>query len=734
MTTTAMRRSALAFLIAAALSGGATPASARLKGDLNGDGAVGLDDLVLMLRVQGGWHTLDAAGEVAADVAPPATVLDPGDGVVDVADAVLFVRAIWFGADVDHDGPFDSFLSPFDPDSDEDGLCDGNVGVGPPCQEGERALGTDQAFPDTDGDGLCDGTRAVPGVCGPGERLRGLDPTDPDTDNDGLCDGVVQATPLPDGRSTCSGGEDADASGATEAGETDPTDPDSDDDDLCDGPGERAYALVEGQWSRVCSGSEVAQGTDPLDPDTDGDGLEDGAELAVQVPCPNCFAVAVIPDTQYYTIPMSVGAGSVNGPEHLRLVGRYLCENRADWREPSTGKVMPILMVIGLGDITESDTPAEWERALELYDELEKPQCDEDVPYLPVAGNHDRKDGQHAAGYHVSLENYSKYLAAPCVPNPPGQPMKACQDPGNVTSIAPANPASDFEARAAWVRHHCEDPPDCDVCPEPPCWFLGNGDDVRARSREIAPQNTLGNGPPQDEPGRHRTGFIVAPSGQRFLFVGLDFSFDFFPDGVPQDPRYGDDLDWVEQLMDEQFPGVSTVVFNHHLFRSSQSYGTPFGIHYLADTWGPTGLAVWDHLVVPRPQVFMTWSGHYGGANLTTTQTQASPPHVVHRLMRDYSAVRPAPPPASSALGPGDGWNAIVVFDPDAGQIRVRSYRIDDEDNYRTQWLWEHGLASGVDREHSGEPEETRLLSVDFDCAGNPPACELLLPWNAPEP
>lgn len=105
----------------------------------------------------------------------------------------------------------------FDPDSDDDGLTDGE----------EVILGTDPFDPDTDDDGLTDGAEV---------EVYGTDPLDTDTDDDGLSDGdevLVYGT--------------------------DPLDPDSDDDGLMDG-------------------LEVALGLDPLDPDSDDDGIPDGQD------------------------------------------------------------------------------------------------------------------------------------------------------------------------------------------------------------------------------------------------------------------------------------------------------------------------------------------------------------------------------------------------------------------------------------------------------------------------
>lgn len=136
----------------------------------------------------------------------------------------------------------------FDPDSDDDGLTDGE----------EATLGTDPFDADTDNDGLTDGQEV--------ESI-GTDPLDPDTDDDGLLDGIEVNGLNPtnpfvadtDGDGLLDGIEDANHNGALDPGETDPNVFDTDGDGLGDG-------------------LEVQLGTDPLNPDTDGDGIPDGED------------------------------------------------------------------------------------------------------------------------------------------------------------------------------------------------------------------------------------------------------------------------------------------------------------------------------------------------------------------------------------------------------------------------------------------------------------------------
>lgn len=123
----------------------------------------------------------------------------------------LFVLPRQVLTDADLDGLRDEVeallgTDPFDPDSDGDGLLDGDE---------VNSLGTDPLDEDTDGDGLGDGAEV---------KDHGTDPLDPDSDRDGLSDG-----------------SEVDVHG------TDPLNPDTDGDGFSDGV-------------------EIEAGSDPLDP------------------------------------------------------------------------------------------------------------------------------------------------------------------------------------------------------------------------------------------------------------------------------------------------------------------------------------------------------------------------------------------------------------------------------------------------------------------------------------
>jgi len=174
-----------------------SPPGASAQGDLNNDGDLGHTDLLLFVRHVSGAQPLDPGQLAEADLAPVRT---GGDGVVNGADLFIFIRNEMLFADADGDGVLgekrpSNTPHPFLPDTDGDGLCDGPVvgdGDQGVCSGGEWPLGTNPLRVDTDGDGLCDGP----------DRGAQSDPT-----------------------GSCTSGEDLDADGVIEAGETNPVIP-----------------------------------------------------------------------------------------------------------------------------------------------------------------------------------------------------------------------------------------------------------------------------------------------------------------------------------------------------------------------------------------------------------------------------------------------------------------------------------------------------------------------------
>ena len=190
----------------------ATEENSSFECSLDGGGFGPCSAVVVTSALADGAHffearAIDEAGNMDAsparhdwliDTRPPDT---DGDGVSDRDEGVRGTN-------------------PLLADTDEDGLCDGAIAVVGVCDEGEDTNGDgvvddDESNPlleDTDGDGLLDGVEVLAEV--PTDALNA------DTDGDGYCDGPVAVEDV------CEAGEDLNADGMVDDGETDPNNAD----------------------------------------------------------------------------------------------------------------------------------------------------------------------------------------------------------------------------------------------------------------------------------------------------------------------------------------------------------------------------------------------------------------------------------------------------------------------------------------------------------------------------
>ncbi len=302
-----------------------------------------------------------------ATLALVAATLDPdGDGVPSTEDpSPNDPRAC---GDLDRDACDDCAVRglrrPLDDgdDADGDGLCD----------VGERLVGTSVGDADSDDDGVPDGLEPAWRDDVDGDLRVGA--LDPDADDDGVLDGTELGLTTPhadtalaagafrpdldpstttsattadtDGGGVSDGGEDANANGRVDRGETDPllaaddgrldSDADGllDDDELGLGTNPRD---ADSDDDGVLDGDEPDRALDvdgdgrigPLDPDSDGDGLFDGTELGVTTPHADTATAAgfFIADadplrTTSATIADTDGGGVLDGDEDDDRNGR----------------------------------------------------------------------------------------------------------------------------------------------------------------------------------------------------------------------------------------------------------------------------------------------------------------------------------------------------------------------------------------------------------------------------
>ncbi|MFK8013982.1 MAG: hypothetical protein AB8G17_00905, partial [Gammaproteobacteria bacterium] len=207
-------------------------------------------------------------------------ITTPVDGGVSDDSGVAYTGTDVGAGDFVIDADPTTTTDPTDPDSDNDGLLDGDEdqnadgatinGIGDSASSGSGE--TDPNDPDTDRDGLADGDE-VNGT-GPLAAFGATDPLDTDTDDGGMQDGsevLIDDTNPTVGNGADDVGPDSDNDGLSDARElslrSDPNDADSDDDGIAD-------ADELGNDGQLDAGD-----TDPLDSDSDDDGLSDGEEL-----------------------------------------------------------------------------------------------------------------------------------------------------------------------------------------------------------------------------------------------------------------------------------------------------------------------------------------------------------------------------------------------------------------------------------------------------------------------
>ena len=192
--------------------------------------------------------------------------------------------------------PDDTVVNVCDPDSDQDGLLDGeevDIGTNPDDWDtdndglsdreviGEGPSPTDPLDPDTDDDGLPDGIEVSALVGGP--DLTTTNPNVADTDGDGLCDGGETARAIWDAFSFINNNAPARDMSILNpvcvTGVGDHPNPNGYGEDLNgDGISSQIPTTFGDSFTAGFSPAAGAYETDPNNPDTDSDGLLDGVE------------------------------------------------------------------------------------------------------------------------------------------------------------------------------------------------------------------------------------------------------------------------------------------------------------------------------------------------------------------------------------------------------------------------------------------------------------------------
>lgn len=146
------------------------------------------------------------------------------------------------------------------------------------------------------------------------------------------------------------------------------------------------------------------------------------------------------------------------------------------------------------------------------------------------------------------------------------------------------------------------------------------------------------------------------------------------------------EMQWAQSVLDAN-PDTPTVLTTHIIMDPT---GNILDVPYMRKNgnYPPAGNApqdIWDDLVLPNEQIFLTLNGHYFGARHETAFNAAG--LEVHRMLIDYQGL---------ANG-GDGYLRLLEFDFDSDEIRNITYS-PTKDDYLTGS--DHEFSIGIDFEN----------------------------------
>lgn len=134
--------------------------------------------------------------------------------------------------------------------------------------------------------------------------------------------------------------------------------------------------------------------------------------------------------------------------------------------------------------------------------------------------------------------------------------------------------------------------------------------------------------------------YVFEAEGQQFMVISLAW-------------RASDaTLDWANQVIAEN-PSLPVILSSHEILNIDADGETPRETDY--------GLRLWDRLIAPNDQIFLTFNGHFHGASRLTKINDAG--HEVHEVLIDYQM----------AYEGGNGYLGLLEFDLTNGRISAQT-------------------------------------------------------------
>ncbi len=134
--------------------------------------------------------------------------------------------------------------------------------------------------------------------------------------------------------------------------------------------------------------------------------------------------------------------------------------------------------------------------------------------------------------------------------------------------------------------------------------------------------------------------YVFEAEGQKFMVISLAW-------------RASDaTLDWANQVIADN-PSLPVILSSHEVLNVEADAQTPRETEY--------GLRLWDRLIAPNDQIFLTFNGHFHGASRLTKINNAG--HEVHEVLIDYQM----------AYDGGNGYLGLLEFDLTNGRISAQT-------------------------------------------------------------
>lgn len=206
---------------------------------------------------------------------------------------------------------------------------------------------------------------------------------------------------------------------------------------------------------------------------------------------------------------------------------------------------------------------------------------------------------------------------------------------------------------------------------------VGYGRYVRTFPAERAAKNsTFGGRDP--ETGAHEY-HLLDVDGQKFLIIALSWQ--------AQDNA----IAWAQSIIDAN-PGVPTILTSHQFINISSDGVTPESTEF--------GEKIWNRLIAPNDQVFLTYNGHHHGATSWARTNNAG--HRVYQIVMDYQM---------DYMG-GNGNMGLVEFDLTNGKIHQTTF---------SPWVIKKADNLLVPFDQGVSAAQNRSFTLDFDFASRFP-------------